>query len=67
MTLYHIAINDGLITFDAVQSPTNTAAEYMAQHGGRQHGATVAVKGWPFREMTLTLGTEENGRAVAFA
>lgn len=72
-TIYHISIDGGVISFDHAQAP-RVANEYHAPNAkqffearGKQKPAPVAVRGWPFKKMYITHGSEENGQAVAWA
>ena len=72
-TMYHIEIDGGIITFDHAAAPkvanashAPNAKQYFEKRG-KTKPALVAVRGWPFDKMYLTHGTEENGRAVAWA
>lgn len=71
-TIYHIDITNGVLSFDRAAAP-RIANEYHAPNAkqyfaarGKQKPQPIVVRGWPFAQMYLTHGTEENGQAVAW-
>lgn len=72
-TIYHISIDNGVISFDHEAAP-RVANEYHAQNAkqyfakrGKAKPDAISVRGWPFKKIYMTYGTEENGQAVAWA
>ena len=72
-TIYHIDITSGVIKFDHATAP-RVANEYHAPNAkqyfaarGQAKPTPVVVRGWPFAQMYITHGSEENGQAVAWA
>lgn len=72
-TIYHINITDGVLGFDHAPAP-RAATTYHAPNAKQYFAARglpkpmpIMVRGWPFRRIYLTQGTEENGLAVAWA
>jgi hypothetical protein len=72
MTIYHIDITNGTMTYDYAPTPKTTnehhalnAKQYF-EHRGKTKPKAITVKGWPFKKIYLTHGTDENGQAVAW-
>lgn len=72
-TIYHIDIADGIITYDHAPAPkvanefhAPNAKQYFAKRG-KTKPSPISVRGWPFANMYLTHGSEENGAAIAWA
>jgi len=71
-TIYHIDITNGVISFDYATAPrlaneyhAPNAKQYFAKRGKAKPNA-ITVRGWPFKKIYITHGTEENGQAVAW-
>lgn len=62
--LYHIETINGVLGFDRDDSDGRSITKYFADKGEAKPAA-ISVKGWPFANMYLTHGTEENGFFVA--
>jgi hypothetical protein len=63
-TMYNIKINNGVLTYTYENAPN--AKQYF--NGlGMDKPAPIKVRGWPFKKMYISQGTEENGLAVAWA
>ena len=62
--LYHIETTNGVLAFDRNNADKRSIKRYFADKGEKKP-APIRVKGWPFSNMYLTHGTEENGLFVA--
>ena len=71
--IYHIYIANGIIEYDCVTAPRKVD-DYHAPNAkqwfsarGFEKPKPVALRGWPFRTMYITHGSEENGLALAWS
>jgi hypothetical protein len=62
--LYHIKTTNGVVTFDRNDSDDRSIKKYFLEKNEAKP-APIAVRGYPFSNMYLTHGTEENGLFVA--
>jgi len=62
--LYHIETTNGVLSFDRNDADSRSIKQYFADKN-ESKPAPIAVKGYPFVNMYLTHGTEENGLFVA--
>lgn len=63
--LYHVKTHAGIITYDRNDCDQRSIKAYFLHAFNKDKPAPIKVKGWPFRCMYLTHGTEENGLFVA--
>ncbi len=62
--LYHIETTNGVVTFDRNDADNRSIKQYFDEKKEAKP-APIAVRGYPFANMYLTHGTEENGLFVA--
>jgi hypothetical protein len=62
--LYHTETVDGVLTYDRDDADRRAVVSYFADKG-QQKPQPIRVRGWPFKCIYLTHGTEEGGLFVA--
>lgn len=62
--LYHIETTNGVLEFDRNDADDRSIKQYFADKG-EVKPLPIAVRGYPFANMYLTHGTEENGLFLA--
>lgn len=62
--LYHVETTNGVVTFDRNDSDDRSIKQYFADKN-EVKPKPIAVRGYPFANMYLKHGTEENGLFVA--
>jgi len=62
--LYHIETTNGVVAFDRNDADNRSIKQYFADKNEAKP-APIQVRGYPFANMYLTHGTEENGQFIA--
>jgi len=62
--IYHIETTNGVLSFDRNDADNRSIKQYFADKKETKP-TPIAVKGYPFKNMYLTHGTEENGLFIA--